>query len=107
MGNQYAIGIDVGGSSLKCGLIHCSGDIRHSQQVSLEYAATETDVILLMQKAILQCAAFSDAPVLGVGIGFPGIIENGVIIGGGINLPGFDELPWHLYCLAWLPCRLV
>lgn len=89
---QYAVGIDVGGSSLKCGLIDDRGEIHYSSLVSLKEIKTEKGIIISIIQAIQECAS-KTAEILGVGIGFPGVIENNIVIGGADNLPGFDNLP--------------
>lgn len=91
--NSYAIGIDIGGTSLKCGVVNESGEILFSFLVSLKDARTESEIIALMVDAITKCTNELNEPIVGIGIGFPGLIENNVIIGGGVNLPGFKDLP--------------
>lgn len=89
---KYAVGIDVGGSSLKCGLVDDNGEIHYSSLVSLEGAKTEQAIIVIIAQAIEDCA--SKVPnITGVGIGFPGVIENNIVIGGADNLPGFNNCP--------------
>lgn len=90
---SYAVGIDVGGSSLKCGVVNEQGEILFSFLVSLKDAKTEQEIIKLIVKAITQCTEQLNHPIVGVGIGFPGIIDNDVVIGGADNLPGFEQLP--------------
>lgn len=90
---SYAIGIDIGGTSLKCGVVNELGEILFSFLVSLKEAKTEEEIINLIVKAITQCTDQLNEPIVGIGIGFPGLIENDVIVGGGVNLPGFEQLP--------------
>lgn len=45
--------------------------------------------IALILAAIRKCAAQISGKIIGIGIGFPGIIDKNVVIGGGDNLPGF------------------
>lgn len=90
---SYAIGIDIGGTSLKCGVVDEQGEILFSFIVSLKDVKTEAEIITLMVNAITQCEDQLKEPIVGIGIGFPGLIENDVIIGGGVNLPGFEQLP--------------
>lgn len=40
----------------------------------------------------MKCVVASDGIVSGVGVGFPGVVDNGVVIGGGVNLPRFDNI---------------
>src|SRR6478609_635128 len=89
---SYAIGIDIGGTSLKCGVVNELGEILFSFIVSLKDVKTEGEIITLMVNAINQCKDELKEPIVGIGIGFPGLIENDVIIGGGVNLPGFEQL---------------
>lgn len=90
---SYAIGIDIGGTSLKCGVVNELGEILFSFLVSLKEAKTEAEIITLIVNAITQCTDQLNEPVTGIGIGFPGLIEDDVIVGGGVNLPGFEQLP--------------
>jgi len=93
MSKSYAIGIDIGGTSLKCGVVNELGEILFSFLVSLKDVKTEAEIIGLMVNAIKQCTDKVNEPIVGIGIGFPGLIEDDVIIGGGVNLPGFEQLP--------------
>ncbi|MNK62961.1 Glucokinase [compost metagenome] len=92
MDQSYAIGIDVGGSSLKCGVVNQQGEILYSTLISLKKAKTQGAIIALIVEAIQTCAAKVKHPILGVGIGFPGTIYNNKIIAGADNLPGFKQL---------------
>jgi len=89
---SYAIGIDVGGSSLKCGVVNQQGEILYSTLIPLKKAKTQGAIIALIVEAIQTCAAKVKHPILGVGIGFPGTIYNNRIIAGADNLPGFKQL---------------
>ncbi len=88
----YAIGIDVGGSSLKCGLVNEAGEIIDSFLSPLNEVETEAAVISLLLAAIAKYTIQPEYNIVGVGIGFPGIVDNGVVIGGADNLPGFCNL---------------
>lgn len=92
MNQLNAIGIDVGGSSIKCGVVNAHGEILYSTNISLKNVKTHGAVIGHMTEAINACAKRYDDSILGVGVGFPGIIENNVVIAGGINLPGFRNV---------------
>lgn len=92
MTQSYAIGIDVGGSSLKCGLVNGAGDVIYSFLFPLNNVLTEGEVIALINAAIRKCVEHAPKKVLGVGIGFPGIVDDNIVIGGADNLPGFENL---------------
>ncbi|MCD0470394.1 ROK family protein [Flavobacterium sp. JAS] len=93
MSKSYAIGIDIGGSSLKCGVVNELGEILFSFIVSLKDVKTKDEIITLISNAITQCTDQLKEPIVGIGIGFPGLIEDDVIVGGGVNLPAFEQLP--------------
>ncbi|MNX79021.1 glucokinase [Pedobacter sp. ok626] len=92
MTKSYAIGIDVGGSSLKCGLVSNTGEVIYSFLFPLNNIVTEGEVIALINAAIRKCVEHAPEKVIGVGIGFPGIVDQNVVIGGADNLPGFENL---------------
>ncbi|WEK17728.1 MAG: ROK family protein [Candidatus Pedobacter colombiensis] len=92
MTKSYAIGIDVGGSSLKCGLVSNTGEVVYSFLFPLNNVLTEGEVIALINAAIRKCVEYAPEKVIGVGIGFPGIVDQNVVIGGADNLPGFENL---------------
>ena len=71
MEQSYAIGIDVGGSSLKCGVVNQNGEILYSIIVSLKNAKTQGAIIALIVEAINTCAKKIKNPILGVGIAGP------------------------------------
>lgn len=93
MEDLYSIGIDVGGSSLKCGLVSSKGEIIYSFNMPLLDVYTTDEVIALINAAIRKCVDHRDYKILGVGLGFPGIVYNNVVIGGADNLPGFLNIP--------------
>jgi glucokinase len=85
----YAIGIDIGGSGLKCGVVDQSGSLLYYFIFPIDQTYSQGEVIALIVAAIRKCAAQAPGPITGVGIGFPGIVQNNVIIGGGDNMPDF------------------
>lgn len=87
MVQRYAIGIDVGGSSLKCGLVSQQGELLYSFLLPLEDMDSGTDISTFINVAIRKCVARTTENIVGVGIGFPGIVTNNVVIGGANNLP--------------------
>ncbi|MBZ4189893.1 ROK family protein [Niabella beijingensis] len=96
MKEQFAIGIDVGGSALKCGVVAKDGTLVHCFTEALIKTKGEAGIIEQIAGCIGQAAAavqLKDGAVCGAGIGFPGIVENNVVIGGADNLPGFEQLP--------------
>lgn len=89
MERSYAIGIDIGGSSLKCGVVDDSGKLLYSFRFPIDQTYTQGEIIALIIAAVRKCATQAPVKVAGVGIGFPGIIDNNTVIGGADNLPDF------------------
>lgn len=86
---SYAIGIDIGGSALKCGVVDRSGNLLYAFSFPISNSYAHGENIALILAAIRKCAAQVPGQIAGVGIGFPGLVDRNVIIGGGDNLPGF------------------
>lgn len=95
MNKPLAIGIDVGGSALKCGLVAENGNLITSFTEPLKKDTGETGVVEQIVNCIKRSenlAGDEQKNISGVGIGFPGIVENNIVMGGADNLPGFEEL---------------
>lgn len=92
---KIAIGIDVGGSFLKWGIVTKNGNLLHNGTEKVHKEAGESGVILQITACIQLAAGTAlqlGKTITGIGIGFPGIVDNNVIIGGADNLPGFNNL---------------
>ncbi|WP_107830287.1 ROK family protein [Mucilaginibacter yixingensis] len=89
MKKSYAIGIDIGGSSLKCGVVDTLGNLVYTFNFPISNMYAQGENIALILTAIRKCVAHVSDKIIGVGIGFPGIVDKNVIIGGADNLPGF------------------
>jgi glucokinase len=92
---QYAIGIDIGGTTVKGAIIAGDGLIRRRMRVptdtSLNGARILETVITIIGRLIEQEGG-SDH-VFGVGIGAPGFIDrDGTVIGKAVNLPGWEGM---------------
>ncbi len=93
MSSKYAIGIDVGGTSVKYGLADESGELLYSSALPAAAVSSELDMIRLISRAVSHCIDYAGRKqaVSGIGIGFPGIVENNEVHGGADNLPGFEQ----------------
>ena len=84
---MYAIGVDVGGMSVKVGLVDENGKI-----VSQSRAKTEPTPEKLLAKLVEQINGLLEEKSLtvkeikGIGIGLPGAVDNGVVV----HLPNLD-----------------
>ncbi len=96
--NQFVLGIDVGGTNIKLGLVHPQGRIIHRDHlVTDQYSRSKQKLIEALQKACLNLidkASLKRKDVCGIGIGLPGLIdsEQGVVKFLP-NIPGWKNVP--------------
>ena len=98
--SECAIGIDLGGTGIKAGIVSPEGGILREWRIDTEAEKGGEHVISRM---IHLCEEIlTDLPeelgrdsVVGIGIGSPGIFdfETGTVIAGANNLPGMDGTP--------------
>ena len=97
MNNLYAIGIDLGGTSIKYALISNEGEFPfQGKRPSLADISAEA-VIEQLIKAINEVKAFATEQrynIEGIGIGTPGIVDetNRIVLGGAENIKGWEKL---------------
>lgn len=93
-----AIGIDLGGTSVKYALISREGKFLYEGVIPSNAAMSAQAVIGQLLKAISETkeyAAANNIQVEGIGIGTPGIIDdtNRIVIGGAENIVGWENVP--------------
>lgn len=90
---QYAIGIDMGGTFIKYALINSEGDFLHTGKVPTVVPGDSTlsQLVTAIGHA-LTYAQQNNLKVEGVGVGSPGVIVDGVIVGGAENIPGWEGI---------------
>ena len=94
-GNELYIGIDLGGTNIKGGLVTGAGQILEEKNVPTEVSGGVEHVLSRMAGVIrylIQSAG--KIPVKGAGIGFPGqlSVKKGLYFSGP-NLPGWNNVP--------------
>ncbi len=92
---MYAVGIDLGGTSIKAGLVDGEGTIVHHAQVTTQAARGPEHVLSRIAEAVREVLA--ELPVgrdvLGVGIGAPGNVSlDRTTITKPPNFPGWDTV---------------
>lgn len=96
MEQKYAIGLDLGGTTLKYALISQDGTILNYGKIPSMAEVSAEAIIGQVMKAIsfMTEAAGQDRAVkiAGIGIGTPGIVDNGRIIGGTENMTGWTGI---------------
>lgn len=66
------IGIDIGGTSIKCGLVDGNGHI--SRKVTRTTATTKSDIIADLVAMVQELQ--TDGPVAGIGVSMPGVVQS-------------------------------
>lgn len=96
---MFAIGIDVGGTSIKAGLVSSSGEVLEKSAIATHAENGVNEVverIVGLIKTTKQAAAAQSVNASAVGIGVPGIIRRsqGLVISSP-NLPGWHNVPFR------------
>jgi len=94
---EYAIGIDLGGTSVKYSLISKEGEFVFSGRLPSCATVSAEAVIGQLIAAINACKEFAvknNYEVKGVGIGTPGIVDdtNRIVLGGAENIEGWENI---------------
>lgn len=93
---KYAIGIDLGGTFIKFALVNQDGEKITEGITPTNAVGGREEVIENIVAAIEKLLRYDPAlksKILGIGLGTPGIVEDGVVIGGAENLPDWCDLP--------------
>ena len=91
----YAVGIDLGGTFIKYALVSDEGKIIFQNKVALGNDISREVILEKIYQSVnktLDEAARRSIEVSGIGVGSPGIVYNGVIIGGADNLNGWENI---------------
>ena len=97
MTKKYAIGIDLGGTSVKYALIDNEGVFYFQGKLPSKADVSAEAVIGQLVTAINEVKAFAqekDYKIDGIGIGTPGIVDgtNRIVLGGAENIKGWENL---------------
>ena len=93
---EFAIGVDLGGTNLKLGAIHETGELLEQVLLPSNTKAGRDDVVERLCKAIMELARRWEKQhqLAGIGVGIAGImrLKEGVVIAAP-NLPGWEGFP--------------
>jgi glucokinase len=106
---RFAIGLDLGGTDLKAGLVSGRGEVSHFLRLPAradEHADAPLEVIVSAVANLRRAAA---GPVAGIGLGCPGVIDpaSGALVGRTPHLPHWDSLPLRALLTGRLAADLV
>ena len=93
---KYAIGIDLGGTFIKFGLISEKGEIVYTAKLAIGTTAKRDDILNTIHESIrlsLEKAKEENLDVAGIGIGSPGLCCDGIVVGGADNLDNWINVP--------------
>ena len=76
---SYAIGIDLGGTFIKSGIADSTGKIYKEHKVDSYADRSPQKVISQIEVCINELKSGFDKPLTGIGIGSPGIVQDGVV----------------------------
>jgi predicted NBD/HSP70 family sugar kinase len=71
---RQLIGIDLGDTVFAGALVNLRGEVRHALELPLD-GADGDDALRLVNRLVEQLVAAADRPLLGIGIGTPGIVD--------------------------------
>lgn len=92
---KFAVGVDIGGTFINYALVSEIGDVLFQDKFPMGKNATREVILSILHTSILNTlkkAEKLDKPVSGIGIGTPGIVYNGVVLGGADNLTGWKNI---------------
>lgn len=109
---RHAIGIDLGGTSVKYAVIASSGETLYSGKLPTNAVEGAQSVLGQLLRGVASCQEFAACESLhleGVGIGTPGIVspDGRTVTGGAENIPGWEriELARSVEAASGLRCR--
>ena len=73
---MYAIGVDIGGMSIKAGLVKDGKIVSSNRQVTAPTAEQSLDNLILQIKSLLSENSLTEKDIAGIGIGCPGLISS-------------------------------
>lgn len=91
--DKYAIGVDLGGTSIKLGIVTSTGRILKKISIRTEAEKGPKKVIDKIITGINELTASSDYKISGIGIGCPGVVTPGKgIVEDPPNFPGWKKV---------------
>lgn len=93
MSTPSVIGIDLGGTTVKCGLVNALGEIVYENKLPTRADEGPHTVIGQIETGVRDVIARSAAPTVpAIGIGAPGVVNDQGVVQAPPNLTGWDEV---------------
>jgi len=91
---NYAIGVDLGGTTVKTGLVSQTGELRYQNKFDSKGDAGPEKVIKQIALSVKDAIAHNDSgKIIGIGIGAPGVVDNNGCVKAPPNLLHWDSVP--------------
>jgi len=92
---RHAIGLDLGGTHLKAGLVSPAGEVTGFLCLPARAQESESAPLEVIARAVRDLDGRAGGPVRAVGLGCPGVIDpaSGALVGCTPHLPHWDSLP--------------
>ena len=97
---KYAVGVDLGGTFVKVALVSEEGLIVFTDKLPIGSHASKEIILDTIEKIIqmtIDEAKTNEFHIIGIGLGTPGIVQDGVILGGSENLSGWENIDLSTY----------
>ena len=106
---RYTIGLDLGGTDLKAGLVSGRGEVTHFQRLPARASEHADAPLEVIAQAVAELRRAAAGPVAGIGLGCPGVIDpaSGALVGRTPHLPHWNSLPLRALLLERLGGSLV
>lgn len=97
---RYAVGVDLGGTFVKIALVSETGGMFFENKLPIGSEASKDTILNTIEKIIrmtLSKASEEQLDIIGIGIGTPGIVYDGVVYGGADNLNEWENIDLSNY----------
>lgn len=94
---EVGIGVDLGGTAIKCGLVTTDGMVIWNTKKTAYANSSRKEIEQSVSDAVYEClenAKKIDVKVVSVGIGTPGLVrDKNIILGAAFNLSNWENVP--------------
>jgi glucokinase len=106
---SYTIGLDLGGTDLKAGLVSARGEVTRFLRLPARAREHADAPLEAIAQAVADLRRVGGETVAGIGLGCPGVIDpaSGTLVGRTPHLPHWDSLPLRALLLERLGASLV
>jgi glucokinase len=106
---RFTIGLDLGGTDLKAGLVSGRGEVTHFLRLPARAGECAEAPLEGIARAVAELRRVGGEAIVGIGLGCPGVIDpaSGALVGRTPHLPHWDSLPLRALLTERLGARIV